>query len=68
MVDPGFSKGGGGGGGVHKIMDACCLCEHTFLITKTKEWEVVKNSASPKGLFFCCCFMPFVLFQFNYNK
>ena len=29
----------------HKIMDACCLYEHTFLITKTKRWEVVKPSA-----------------------
>ena len=43
-----FKREGGG----HKIMDACCLYKHTFLITKTKRWEVVKNSASPKGTFF----------------
>ena len=30
MVDPGFTKGGGGGG--HKIMDACCLYDHSFII------------------------------------
>ena len=30
VVDPGFTKGGGGGGG-HKIMDACCLYDHTFI-------------------------------------
>ena len=30
----------------HKIMDACCLYEHTFLImliTKTKRWELDFN-------------------------
>ena len=34
VVDPGFTKGGGGGGGGggHKIMDACCLYDHTFII------------------------------------
>ena len=26
-VDPGFTKGGG-----HKIMDVCCLYDHTFII------------------------------------
>ena len=31
VVDPGFKKGGGGGGG-HKIVDACCLYDHTFII------------------------------------
>ena len=54
-VDPGFSKGGGG----HKMIDACGLYEHTFLITKTNRWEVVKNSASQKGFFlllFCAIF------------
>ena len=28
VVDPGFTKRGGG----HKIMDACCLYDHTFII------------------------------------
>ena len=30
MVVPGFTKGGGGGGG-RKIMNACCLYDHTFI-------------------------------------
>ena len=38
--------------GGYKIMDACCLYDHTFIITKTTRWEVVKNSASPKRPFF----------------
>ena len=51
-----FQKGG------HKIMDACCLSEHTFLVTKTKKggrWS--KKSASPKRpfFFFFGCFMSF---------
>ena len=40
VVDPGFTKGEG-----HKIMDL-------LSITKTSKWEVVKNSASPKRLFY----------------
>ena len=28
VVNPGFTKGGGG----HKIMDACCLYDHTFIL------------------------------------
>ena len=57
-----------GGGGGHQIMDACCLYEHTFsfLVTKTKRWEVVKYNASKKDLFCFCCFMPFPLFEQNY--
>ena len=28
-----YKRGGGGGGGVgNKIMDACCLYDHTFII------------------------------------
>ena len=48
VVGPGFTKVGG-----HKIKDACCLYDHTFIniITKTTRWEVVKNSASPKRPF-----------------
>ena len=47
MVYPGFSKEGG-------INNGCLLSlyEHTFLFTKTQQWEVVKNSASLKGPFF----------------
>ena len=45
VVDPGFTKGGGG----HKIMDLLSLQPHIYKITKTTKWEVVKNSASPKG-------------------
>ena len=44
---PGFSKEGGINNGY-----LLSLYEHTFLFTKTKQWEVVKNSASPKGPFF----------------
>ena len=33
-------------------MDACCLYDHNFLVTKPNRWEVVKNNTSPKGLFF----------------
>ena len=51
-MDPGFLRGGGGG---HKMMDACSLYEHTFLITKTKKWEVVKNSAERTFFFFLFC-------------
>ena len=38
--------------GGHKILDLMSLLPHIYKINKTTRWEVVKNSASPKRLFF----------------
>ena len=57
MVDPGFSKVGG-----IKILDACCLQEHIYIITKTTRWEVVKNRP------FFWSFMPFFPFSEHFQS
>ena len=39
-------------GGGHKILDLLSLLPHIYKLNKTKTWEVVKTSASPKRPFF----------------
>ena len=48
VVDPGFTKGGG-----HKIMDACCLYDHTFIyLPKPQDGRWSKLVLLQKDLFF----------------